>query len=144
MCSIHIQPLICLEIRPFFPTKLEPFLTAHPRTPLQLLSFFQKAQLASVFAQKNRPVSPASLRSDYYVSTGQVLVSGLVERLHISQYTLSTGGNFVWCAVWCTQWNAPIMRTKTGCTAQGIYIFFNYYYFFAVWLWHETSIWSEG
>lgn len=48
------------------------------------------------------------------------------DRLHISQYTLSTGGNFVWCAVWCTQWNALIMRTKTGCTAQGIFFFLVY------------------
>lgn len=54
MCSIHIQRLICLEIRLFFSTKLEPFLTTYPSTsPLQLLSFFQKAQLAFAFARKS-------------------------------------------------------------------------------------------
>lgn len=44
MCSIHIQPLICLEIRPFFSTKLEPFLTAHPRTsPPPVIIIFPKS-----------------------------------------------------------------------------------------------------
>lgn len=82
MCPIHIQSLICLEIRPFFSTKLHPFLNSHLWLFFfflllpPLLSFFQKAQLASAFSQSNQITSPASFLSAYDKSTARVWVLG--------------------------------------------------------------------
>lgn len=98
-----------------------------PPNPLQLLSFFQEAQLASAFAQKNRLESPASLRLLCVHRPCFGFKFSCDDRRHISQYTLSR--NFVWCAVWCNQWNALIMRTKAGCSAQGTHFFFWVYDF---------------